>query len=217
MKRLDGASAGLTARLVTSALLAGLLGVAQQAQAATGIGSALKGAQTVVLEKSARNQMEWLSEAPGEKIRGSAPGLTGEVTLDPADLASLRGKLTVPVAEMKTGNDMRDRHLKGRSWLDAGAFPHITFEIKGVSEVKAAPGEASFKATGTFTLHGVSKELSAPITLKWKDAGGGAKVKVETRFEVALADYNIQGKAGVVGDKVGKTIAIWGTLYGATR
>ncbi len=190
---------------------------AAPAHAGNGIQSGLKGKQSLKFERNARNQFEWLSEAPGEKIRGSAPGVTGAVTVDPADLSSARGKLMVPVAEMKTGNDTRDRHLRSKTWLGAKAHPHITFEIQRVTDIKASGAAATFTAHGKFTLHGVSKTLSAPVKLKWKDAGKGAKIKVEIKFKVALADYNIAGKRGVVGDKVGKEIDIWGTLYGGSK
>ena len=59
---------------------------AAPAHAGNGIQSGLKGKQSLKFERNARNQFEWLSEAPGEKIRGSAPGVTGTVTVDPAVL-----------------------------------------------------------------------------------------------------------------------------------
>lgn len=202
----------------TGALVAvALLALAGPAFADNGVGSKLRGKQTLQFESNSRNQMEWLSEAPGEKIRGSAPGVTGTVTVDPADLSTARGKITVPVATMKTGNDMRDRHLRGKDWLEAKKFANIVFDIQSVDGIKGGAGSATFSARGKFTLHGVTKDMIMPITLKWKDGAAGAKVKIEARFKVALADYNIAGKRGVVGDKVGKEIEIWGSLYGATR
>lgn len=204
-------------QFITAVIVTAILAAAGPAFAGKTIGSRLTGKQTLKFETNKRNQLEWLSDAPGEKIRGSAPGVTGTVTVDPADLSSARGKLIVPVATMKTGNDMRDRHLRGKDWLEAKKFANIEFDITGVDALNASAGKATFKARGKFTLHGVSKDLTIPITLKWKDASAGAKVKIETRFKVALADFKIAGKRGVVGDKVGKEIEIWGTLYGATR
>jgi polyisoprenoid-binding protein YceI len=206
-----------THRMISIVACAAALAVASPAFAGKGVTSALKGVQTIVIAKDARNQMEWLSDAPGEKIRGSAPGVTGTVTVDPADLSTVKGKLIVPVKTMKTGNDTRDRHVRGKKWLGAKQFPNIIFEIQRVTDIAGSGAQARFKAHGKFTLHGVTKKLSAPITLKWKDKGAGAKVKIEVKFNIALADYNIQGKRGMVGDKVGKVIKIWGNLYGATR
>ena len=73
--------------------------------------------------------------------------------------------------------------------------------------------EAQVEATGKFTLHGVSTDLTAPATLKWK----GDKVKVETAFKVELAKYAVKGKEGVVGNKVGKEIDVKVTLKGVAK
>ncbi|MFN3198790.1 MAG: YceI family protein [Bradymonadia bacterium] len=162
-------------------------------------------------------QFEFVSDAPLEKIFGTAPEVKGTVETDFDNLAATKGTLTVPVASMKTGNDTRDEHLRSAEWLDAEKFPNITFEIEK-AEVKGteAKGEvkiATLHATGKFTLHGVTTPMTTPVTVKWK----GDKVKVEATFEVKLADYQVKGKDGVVGKKVGETIQIKGALKGVAK
>ena len=182
------------------------------------------GAQTVTLnDKIRKNVFEWLSEAPMEKIKGTAPGVTGKLSVDPADLTKTTGTLTVPVASMKTGNPIRDGHLQSADWLDAKKFPNITLKIVKVSGCRAKGAKGTCKVAGEFTCHGVTKRITADAEITWKKGSAktarkapGDWVKMKTEFTIALADYKVAGKQGVVGNKVGKTIKIWGTLYGNT-
>ena len=173
-------------------------------------------------DKIRENQLEWLSDAPMEKIKGSAPGVTGSFTVDPANLGALTGKISVPVKSMKTGNPLRDRHLADKDWLDAASYPNITFEIKKATVRKVDGVKADLMAEGTFELHGVKKEMTIPVTLQWKRASAdtsrvpGDWVKISTKFSVKLSDFKVAGKSGIVGKKVGETIAVSGTLYGHT-
>lgn len=160
-------------------------------------------------------QFKFTSKAPKEDIFGTAKG-TAALTGSAKDLTSLKGTITVPVASMMTGNNMRDEHLRSPTWLDAAAHPNITFAIKSVvvvsSEDKGKYTQAELKVTGDFTLHGVSKEITAPVTAKIKPDG---KAKLTTDFSIALADYKVEGKAGVVGDKVGSSIECKASLKGS--
>ena len=157
--------------------------------------------------------INWISDAPVEKIIGTADG-KGKLTIDFADLSTLKGSFTVAVNTMKTGNERRDGHLMGATWLDAATYPEITFAIKSVKVIAAPSGDAvktaKVEATGDFTCHGKTKAMTAPVTLKWKEN----KVKISTEFTVSLDDYDIKGKSGIVGNKVGKTIAVNATFKG---
>ena len=161
-----------------------------------------------------KGAMKFLSEAPLEKIVGTANGL-GEVSFDPADLTTLKGKITVPVKSMKTGNERRDEHLRNEKWLNEAKFPEITFVTKSAKPLgdlvtKGPVTLAKVQVEGEFTLHGVTKPLTADVELKWKDN----KVKLKTQFQIALADFNVAGTGDIVGSKVGKTIDVQVRLRG---
>ena len=150
---------------------------------------------------------EFVSEAPLEKIVGVSEG-TLALAGDFADLTSLKATVSIPVSSMKTGNKIRDEHLQGSDWLNAAANPNITFTTKSIEVVKqkgdAQKGKATVNAIGNITINGVSKEMTAPVKIKWSKKS----VKVKTKFEIALADFKVAGAQGVVGNKVGKSIAI---------
>ena len=209
-------------RLSLIALALGLAFSASTASAQLSVGN---GQKTVTLtDKIQKNQFTWISEAPLENIKGSSEGVTGSFTIDPKDLAGIRGTITTQVKTMKTGNETRDGHLMNASWLDAAKYPTITFKIESVSDVKANGNKATAKATGDFTLHGVTKKMTIPFELTYmpeseatKKRAKGDLVMIKADFNVALKDYNVTGASGIVGSKVGETIKITAQLFGNTQ
>ena len=147
------------------------------------------------------------SDAPLEKINGVAKA-QGELRVDLDHIDQLEGDVSVEVKSMKTGNEKRDAHMYGGEWLDASKCPKVTYSFKGAEVLdQKTKGDVSsyrLKVKGEFSLHCVKKPMEAVVELKTK----GSLAKASTSFTVALKDYNIEGKKGVVGDKVGNTIDV---------
>ena len=149
--------------------------------------------------------------------------MAGTLTLDPSNIATIRGTLSAQVATFKSGNNMRDEHIRSATWLDAAQFPTLTFAITSVSDVKASGNKATGKATGNFTMHGVTKQLTVPFTLTYIDESAvsrkrapGDLVSITADFTVSLKDYNVAGSRGTIGSKVGETISVKAQLFGST-
>ncbi len=95
------------------------------------------GEQTFNFEdKYGRNQVSFFSTTPLEDITGISNAVMGKVTFNVGDIKTLKGSISIPVASIKTGIDLRDEHLKSDNWLDAENYPEITFMIKKVGDVK---------------------------------------------------------------------------------
>lgn len=209
--------------LALAALAALALSVTAPATAQLGVRAT--GSKTVTLsDRVGKNQFTWTSDAPLEKIKGTAEGVSGSFTIDPKNLAGLRGTISAQVATMKTGNGTRDEHLRGAQWLDAARHPQISFTIASVSNVRVTGNKATATATGTFSMHGVTRQMSIPFTITWLDESAatqkrapGDLVMVEASFTVALKDFKVAGSQGLVGSKVGETIAITAKLFGSTK
>ena len=60
------------------------------------------------------------------------------------------------------------------------------------------------------SIHCIEQKAEVDVFIKRK----GDKTKVGSKFTVKLADYKVQGKEGIVGKKVGETIAIKLNLKG---
>lgn len=172
-------------------------------------------------DKAGRNQTSFFSTTPLEDITGLSGGVQGSVTFNVNDIKSLKGKISVPVASIKTGIDMRDEHMRGAGWLDAEKYPDITFEIIKVSDVKVvADNKLTAKVTGNYTMKGVTKEITTDATLTYLDESDQTKMRapgdllgVQAKFNVKLSDFNVNNK--IVGQKVSENIEVSVNIVGS--
>src|SRR2546422_6853094 len=75
-------------------------------------------------------------DAPLEAINGSANGISGTVTFDPANPAATKGKIVVAASSLRVPNPMMNQHLQGEQWLDTAKHADITFESRELKNVK---------------------------------------------------------------------------------
>jgi len=96
-----------------------------------------------------RNTITFKSEAPLEDIIGTSNQITGFINFNPENPQKNGfADLNVPVSSLNTGIPMRDEHLHGPGWLDAGAFPEINLEINprsAISLCMASTGKLIFR------------------------------------------------------------------------
>jgi polyisoprenoid-binding protein YceI len=106
-------------------------------------------------------------DAPLEAIEGSANGISGTITFDPATGACTDGKIVIAAETLHVPNPMMNQHLHGSQWMDVAKFPEITFTTKTLNNVKVAGDVTTAEATGTLTIKGVSKEIKVPVKLTY--------------------------------------------------
>jgi len=172
-------------------------------------------------DKAGRNQTSFFSTTPLEDIKGLSGGVQGSVSFNVNDIKSLKGKISISVASIKTGIDLRDEHMRDAGWLDAAKYPEITFEIKKVSDVKVvAENKLTAKVTGNYIMKGVTKEVTADATLTYldeseqtKSRAAGDLLGVQAKFNVKLSDYGVNNK--VVGQKVSENIEVSVNVVGS--
>jgi polyisoprenoid-binding protein YceI len=160
------------------------------------------------------------SQADIETIVGTTNKAKGMVK---ADMEKGTGSvsLSVPVASLKTGIDMRDEHLRSEMWMDEKKFPEITFVSKKVAKDEDAKNRV--KATGDFTMHGVSKEMT--VTVEWKELKAediarakfpeGRWLKFSMEFPVKLSDHGVKIPEMGFG-KVSETWNVKMTIFAGT-
>lgn len=93
---------------------------------------------------------------------GSFADVSGELMLDEENPANSSVAATIKTASLRSDNDTREGHLKSGNWLDAEAFPEITFVSTGVDQID----ETSAKVTGDLTVRGVTKPVTLDVKLK---------------------------------------------------
>src|ERR1039457_6681480 len=161
-------------------------------------------------------------DAPLESINGSASGISGTVSFDPENPAATTGKIIVATDSLTVPNPMQKGHMLSDKWLDAAKYPEITFEAKSLANVKTDGSVTTADVTGTFTLHGVAKEITAPVKLtylkeKFSDTVPNLKgdlLVIRANFVINREDFNIN--KGQYKDKVAATIDLSLSIAGAS-
>lgn len=167
------------------------------------------------------NNVVFKLDAPLESINGSASGISGTVLFDPENPASANGKIVVAANSLTVPNPMMKEHLHGEKWLDVVKNPEITFEAQSFANVKTDGNTTTADATGTFTLHGVSKEITVPVKLTYlKDKLAsrvpnlkGDLLVIRANFVINRGDFDIA--KGQYEDKVSTTIDLSLSIAGA--
>lgn len=160
-------------------------------------------------------------DAPLESVNGSASGISGTVSFDPDNPGATSGKIIVTADSLTVPNPMQKEHLHSANWLDVKTYPEITFETKSLANVKTDGNVTTADVTGTFSLHGVSKELTVPVKLTYLKDKLSARVPnmqgdllvIRANFSINRGDFNIQ--KGKFEDKVSDTINLTLSIAGA--
>jgi polyisoprenoid-binding protein YceI len=122
------------------------------------------------------------------KVRGRFTDVAGTIQVDRTSPEKSTVEFTIKSASIDTANAQRDTHLKSPDFFDAAKFPEITFKSSKV----VAKGNNAYDVTGTFTMHGVSKEITVPVTaLGFVKTPRGEKAGFEVNTTVNRKDYGI--------------------------
>ncbi len=169
------------------------------------------------------NTARFTLDAPLETISGSANGVSGTLTIDPAKPEATKGSIVIDAKTLSVENAMMKEHMLGAEWLDVAKNPTISFTVSGLSDFKMQGEKATANVKGKFSLKGVEKEISVPATVTLlKDKLGartGGKMQgdlmvIRTEFTIKRADYGINPKAP--SDKVAEDIVISLAIAGSS-
>ncbi|MFA3782011.1 YceI family protein [Melioribacteraceae bacterium 4301-Me] len=169
-------------------------------------------AQTFTADsKDSRNQAQFISDAPFEKINGLVSGLDAIVMLNPNDITQKPlGKVKVVISNIKTGIELRDEHLRSEMWLNAAKYPYAEFQLTGIKNPSSRSLNDGQKIkcifVGKFSVHGVTRDIEVPGTLTYFKESEKTKAKMpgnllvtDAEFNIKLSDYGIKIPDMVVG------------------
>jgi polyisoprenoid-binding protein YceI len=116
-------------------------------------------AETYVIDKN-HSDASFQIRHFASKVRGRFTDFEGTIQADPARPEASSVVFTIKTASIDTSQPDRDKHLRSADFFDAEKFPEITFK-----STKFTPaGKDKYDVTGTLTMHGVSKEVTLPVT-----------------------------------------------------
>ncbi len=154
---------------------------------------AWSGAQQAVRDGSvAEGTLSFDGRATVGNFTGTTSTVTGRLT-GGSDLAQARGWIEAPVESLKTGNGRRDRDLNKS--MESDQFPVLRFDLAGVVPGVTRGDSTAVTLTGSFTIHGVVREVAVPATVIRLPG----HLRLRTSFPMNLVDYQIGGLSKMLG------------------
>jgi len=148
---------------------------------------------------------------------------TGTLFFDADDPTRSTVSVTVRTASLATGNEARDKDLRGADFFASEKYPVATFRSRRIER-----RDGGFVAVGDFSLHGVSREVAIPFTLTTpkpiSDPWGNHRLALAGKLAIRRSDYGIagQGRFGslggaVIGDEVEIRLLVQAGLWNVAR
>jgi len=150
--------------------------------------AAVLSAETYVIDKN-HSDASFQIRHFASKVRGRFADFEGTIQADPAKPESSSVTFTIKTASIDTNQPDRDKHLRSADFFDAEKFPEITFK----SSKMTPAGKDKYDVTGTLTMHGVSKEVTLPVTFlgTMKDPRGNEIASFELATKLNRKDFGI--------------------------
>jgi len=132
----------------------------------------------------------------------------GTFSYDEANPAASKVEVTIKTASIDSNHAERDKHLRGKDFLEVDKFPQATFVSTGFTE---NDGKTAV-LTGNLTLHGVSRPVSIAVKPigHGPDPWGGKRRGFEGTTSLKLADYNIDFDLGPAAREVELFLSVEG-------
>jgi polyisoprenoid-binding protein YceI len=122
------------------------------------------------------------------KVSGQFTDFTGTIVTDFDNLGNSKVDFVIKAASIDTRNDKRDDHLRGEDFFHVEKHPEITFTSTKITKA----GGDTYNVTGNFTMHGVTKEITVPVTfLGSMQAWGGTKAGFELSTTINRKDFGM--------------------------
>lgn len=130
------------------------------------------------------SKIEFVGAKITRKHDGSFEAFTGAVNLAENNPEKSRVTAEIDVASLKTDEEKLTGHLKSSDLLDVAKYPKAKFVS---TSVKRRGDNGAYTVTGNLALHGVTKSISFPATIKAE----GDAVTVDAEFAINRKDFGV--------------------------
>jgi polyisoprenoid-binding protein YceI len=123
----------------------------------------------------------------GSKVTGSHNGsfknFVGELRVANGKLIEAGNKVVIDMTSIEADNARLTGHLKSKDFFNVSEIPTAIFETISIAE-----NATNSTVTGNLTLHGVTKQISFPATIRVSDE----VVEVAAEFFINRFDFDIK-------------------------
>ena len=132
----------------------------------------------------------------------------GDFSYDAKSPNAAQINLIIDTASLDSNHAERDKHLKSDDFLDVKKFPKAKFKSQNIEFSDDGKG----LVTGLFTLKGITKTITFPITKvgEGADPWGGHRAGFTGEASLKLTDYGITTNLGPASAYVDMTFNIEG-------
>jgi polyisoprenoid-binding protein YceI len=142
------------------------------------------------------------STPPSAPSTDTAPGTVkvfndyaATIRMDTANPEASSVEFRVKAASIDTANADRDTHLRSADFFDVEKFPEIIFRSTAIrpSTKRGDDDEEVYDVTGNLEMHGVTKEITLPVTYLGtaRDPWGNDKAGFETTTKINRKDFDM--------------------------
>ena len=149
--------------------------------------SIASGADTYVIDPSHTSVGFTVRHLMIYKVQGKFNEYTGTLIYDENDITKSSMHGTIQVTSLDTGDEKRDKDLRGAQFLDVERFPNITF-----ASTRVERKDGSYVLIGDLTMHGITKEVAIPFTITGRVAHRGQTLLgFEAKLQIIRQDFGI--------------------------
>ena len=139
-------------------------------------------------------------------VRGRFRKMEGRLVGDPDQPEKAFVELSIDVQSIDTAEPQRDAHLRSADFFDAEHHPTLTFRSRRIERA----GDGRYRVVGDLTMRGVTREVTADVTLEGrvKDPWGKERLGLSGETRINRKDWGLNWNAlleaggVVVGDEV---------------
>ena len=145
-----------------------------------------------------QEQTRWLTVEPNHSTIGFRVPISGGVTLVTGkftdfdlelelvneDWTKSKASFTIQASSINTGIPDRDQHLRSADFFDVEQYPAITFNSESIKRID----DSHYEAKGTFSMHGVSQEITLPFEILGYD---GKSIGIQIRTKLNRLHYGV--------------------------
>lgn len=135
--------------------------------------------------------------------------VSGTLIVDDETPAESMIRLEIDAASIDTNDetgvpdaqkDARDKHLRGADFFNVEEFPTLEFESEQVKDL----GGGKLEVTGPFTMHGVTRPITAIVTRIGAATGAqfGTRIGYDAQLELDRTQFGMDYLPDLLGTKV---------------